>query len=41
VHDPATLIVAFGRVAGNRGAHTPGVDGFTVADVAEMRSSTR
>jgi hypothetical protein len=23
VHDPATLLVAFGRVAGNRGAHTP------------------
>jgi RNA-directed DNA polymerase len=22
VHDPATLIVAFGRVAGNRGANT-------------------
>ena len=33
VHDPATLFVAFGRVAGNRGAHTPGVDGLTVADV--------
>ena len=27
VHDPATLIVAFDRVAGNRGANTPGVDG--------------
>ena len=36
VHDPATLFVAFGRVAGNRGAHTPGVDGLTVADVAEI-----
>jgi hypothetical protein len=36
VHDPATLSVAFGRVAGNRGAHTPGVDGLTVADVAEI-----
>ena len=35
VHDPATLIVAFGRVAGNRGANTPGVDGLTVADVEE------
>ena len=27
VHDPATLIVAFARVAGNQGANTPGVDG--------------
>jgi RNA-directed DNA polymerase len=35
VHDPATLIVAFGRVAGNRGARTPGVDGVTAADVEE------
>lgn len=33
VCDPATLIVAFSRVAGNRGARTPGVDGLTVADV--------
>ena len=33
VHDPATLIVAFGRVAGNRGANTPGVDGLRAADV--------
>jgi RNA-directed DNA polymerase len=33
VHDPATLIVAFDRVAGNTGANTPGVDGLTVADV--------
>ena len=31
VCDPATLIVAFDRVAGNRGANTPGVDGMTVA----------
>jgi RNA-directed DNA polymerase len=29
-YDPATLIVAFGRVAGNRGANTPAVDGLTV-----------
>ncbi|HWC83528.1 MAG TPA: group II intron reverse transcriptase/maturase [Pseudonocardiaceae bacterium] len=29
VHDPATLIVAFERVAGNQGANTPGVDGIT------------
>ena len=35
VYDPATLIVAFDRVAGNRGARTPGVDGLTVADVEE------
>jgi len=33
VHDPATLIVAFARVAGNTGANTPGVDGLTTADV--------
>jgi RNA-directed DNA polymerase len=33
VHDPATLIVAFARVAGNRGANTAGVDGLTVAEV--------
>ena len=33
VHDPATLLVAFDRVAGNAGAKTPGVDGLTVADV--------
>ena len=30
VFDPATLQVAFARVAGNRGARTPGVDGRTV-----------
>jgi hypothetical protein len=35
VHDPATLIVAFGRAAGNRGANTPGVDGLTAAWVEE------
>jgi RNA-directed DNA polymerase len=35
VHDPATLIVAYHRVAGNRGANTPGVDGRTVAYVEE------
>jgi RNA-directed DNA polymerase len=35
VHDPATLIVAFGRVAANHGAMTAGADGLTVADVAE------
>jgi RNA-directed DNA polymerase len=33
VYDPATLMVAFARVAGNRGARTAGVDGLTAADV--------
>jgi RNA-directed DNA polymerase len=35
VHDPATLSMAFRRVAGNAGARTPGVDGLTVADIEE------
>ncbi|GAA0711451.1 reverse transcriptase domain-containing protein [Dactylosporangium roseum] len=35
VYDPATLLVAFDRVAGNRGANTPGVDALTVALVEE------
>ena len=35
VCDPATLRVAFDRVAGNHGANTPGVDGMTVALVEE------
>ena len=35
VCDPATLIVAFDRVAGTTGSRTPGVDGLTVADVEE------
>jgi RNA-directed DNA polymerase len=35
VYDPATLIVAFDRVAGNRGANAPGVDGLTVTGVEE------
>ncbi|MEV0382816.1 group II intron reverse transcriptase/maturase [Nonomuraea sp. NPDC050643] len=35
VHDPATLLAAFERVAGNTGSHTPGIDGLTVADVEE------
>jgi hypothetical protein len=35
VHDPSTLTVAFSRVAGNRGANTPGVDGLRAADVEE------
>jgi len=33
VHDPATLIVAFDRVARNTGSRAAGVDGLTVADV--------
>ena len=36
VHDPATLIVAFGRVAGNLGARSAGVDGLTVTDVERI-----
>ncbi len=36
VHDPATLIVAFARVAGNQGANTPGPDGVTAAWVQEI-----
>jgi RNA-directed DNA polymerase len=35
VHDPATLMMAFDRVAGNHGARTPGVDGVTVTDIEE------
>jgi RNA-directed DNA polymerase len=35
VHDPATLIEAYIRVAGNRGANTPGVDGLTAAAIGE------
>jgi RNA-directed DNA polymerase len=35
VHDPSTLLMAFDRVAGNRGARTPGVDGVSVADVEQ------
>jgi RNA-directed DNA polymerase len=35
VYDPATLQVAFARVAGNQGANTPGVDGLTVVDIEE------
>jgi RNA-directed DNA polymerase len=36
VYDPATLLVAFERVAGNRGARTAGVDGLTVAQVEQQ-----
>jgi RNA-directed DNA polymerase len=35
VYDPATLLMAFDRVAGNRGARSPGVDGLRVADIEE------
>ncbi|MGH3504186.1 MAG: group II intron reverse transcriptase/maturase [Nocardioidaceae bacterium] len=35
VCDPATLIVAFDRVADNTGSRTAGVDGLRVADVEE------
>jgi RNA-directed DNA polymerase len=33
VHDPATLIVAWDRVATNRGANTAGSDGWTVTRI--------
>jgi len=36
VCDPATLLVAFDRVAGNTGARTAGVDGLRVVDVEEQ-----
>jgi RNA-directed DNA polymerase len=36
VHDSATLMMAFDRVAGNTGSRTPGVDGLTVVDVEEL-----
>jgi RNA-directed DNA polymerase len=36
VHDPATLFIAFCRVAGNQGASTPGVDGITAGYVKEV-----
>jgi RNA-directed DNA polymerase len=36
VHDPATLRVAFARVAGNKGANTPGTDGVTTAWIEEQ-----
>ena len=35
VHDPATLIVAWDRVAGNRGARTAGSDGLTLARIEQ------
>ena len=36
VHDPATLMAAFARVAGNQGANTPGVDGVTAEYVEQQ-----
>ena len=33
VHDPATLLVAWDRVAANRGANTAGTDGWTVTRI--------
>src|SRR3954452_16223631 len=40
VHDPATLIVAWDRVATNRGANTAGSDGWTITRIkAEVGSS--
>ena len=41
VYDPATLWVAFARVAGNTGARTAGVDGLRAADVPELPGGTR
>lgn len=35
VYDPATLLAAFARVAGNQGANTAGVDGWTVTAVED------
>ncbi len=35
VHDPATLIVAWSRVAGNTGARSAGVDGLRATDVQD------
>ena len=41
VHDPASLLMAFDRVAGNKGAKTPGVDGVTVAWVEHAGGRAR
>jgi len=41
VHDPATLLVAFDRVAGNQGSRTPGIDGLTVIEVEERIGARR
>ena len=41
VHDPATLIVAWDRVATNRGAKTAGSDGWTVTRIEAEVGVTR
>jgi RNA-directed DNA polymerase len=41
VHDPATLIVAWDRVATNRGANTAGSDGWTVTRIEAEVGVTR
>jgi RNA-directed DNA polymerase len=41
VHDPATLIVAWDRVANNRGAKTAGSDGWTVTRIEAEVGVTR
>ena len=41
VHDPATLIVAWDRVAANRGAKTAGSDGWTVTRIEQEVGVTR
>ena len=41
VHDPATLLVAFSRVATNRGATTAGSDGWTVTRIETEVGVTR
>jgi RNA-directed DNA polymerase len=41
VHDPATLIVAWDRVATNQGAKTAGSDGWTVTRVEEEVGASR
>ena len=41
VHDPATLIVAWDRVATNRGAKTAGSDGWTVTRIETEVGVTR
>lgn len=41
VHDPATLIVAWDRVATNRGAKTAGSDGWTVTRIEQEVGASR
>jgi RNA-directed DNA polymerase len=40
VHDPATLIVAWARVAGNTGARSAGVDGRRAVDIEDAGART-